>query len=134
MTLLLTIAALENEPFEAILEHIAPKGIEQEGAIQFEIRAALKPREGVDVRANLSANADIVLDRRSQVLAVDESLLQFDDGKPYVEVETTPQKFEKRVIETGLSDGIVIEVVNGLTEKDKVKDANPAAPAPPAGA
>ena len=130
MTLLLTIGAIENEPFEATLEHIAPKGIEKDGAIQFEIRAALKPREGVDVRANLSANADIVLDRRDKVLAVDESLLQFDDGKPYVEVETAPQRFEKRSIETGLSDGIVIEVVKGLSETDKIKDMN--APPPEA--
>jgi len=130
MTLLLTIGALENEPFEATLEHIAPKGVEKDGAIQFEIRAALKPREGVDVRANLSANADIVLDRRSQVLALDESLLQFEDGKPFVEVETAPQKFEKRSIETGLSDGIVIEVVKGIGEKDRIKDVN--APRPEA--
>jgi HlyD family secretion protein len=130
MTLLLTIGALENEPFEATLEHIAPKGIEKDGAIQFEIRAALKAREGVDVRANLSANADIVLDRRDQVLALDESLLQFEDGKAYVEVETAPQKFEKRPVETGLSDGIVIEVVKGVGEKDRIKDVN--APRPEA--
>jgi HlyD family secretion protein len=88
----------------------------------------------VDVRANLSANADIVLDRRAQVLALDESLLQFDEGKPYVEVETAPQKFEKRPIETGLSDGIVIEVVKGLTEKDRIKDLNAPRPEAASGA
>jgi HlyD family secretion protein len=125
MTLLLTIGALENERFEATLEHIAPKGVEKDGAIQFEIRAALAQKEGVEVRANLSANADIVLDSRDDVLAIDEALLQFEDGKPFVEVETAPQKFEKRAIETGLSDGIVIEVVKGLSEKDRVKDSSP---------
>lgn len=125
MKLLLTIGALESEPFEATLEHIAPKGVEKDGAIQFEIRAALVPREGVHVRANLSANADIVLDRRDDVLALDESLLQFGDGKPFVEVETAPQSFERRAIQTGLSDGINVEVIGGITDKDKVKDANP---------
>jgi HlyD family secretion protein len=125
MALLLTIGALQGHPLEATLEHIAPKGVEQDGAIQFKIRAALKPQSDVLVRANYSANADIVLDRRDSVLAINESLLQFEDGKPKVDVEVAPQKFERREIQTGLSDGIQIEVVSGLTEKDKVK-AQPA--------
>lgn len=128
MTLLLTIGAVEGEPLEATLEHIAPKGVEKEGAIQFEIRAALKPRKDVTIRANYSANADIVLDRRQQVLAVNESLLQFEGGKPYVEVQTAPQKFERRDLVTGLSDGIQIEVVSGLTADDKIKVPTAVAP------
>jgi HlyD family secretion protein len=95
--------------------------VEKDGAIQFEIRAALKPRTDVTIRANYSANADIVLERRQQVLAVNESLLQFDGGKPFVEVETAPQKFERRDVTTGLSDGIQIEVLSGLTAEDKIK-------------
>jgi HlyD family secretion protein len=121
MTLLLTIGAVPGKPLEATLEHIAPKGVEEDGAIQFEIRAALKPQTEVLVRANYSANADIVLDRRDDVLAINESLLQFEDGKHWVEVETAPQKFEKREIQTGLSDGIQIEVVSGVGENDKIK-------------
>ena len=129
MTLLLTIGAVEGKKPEAILEHIAPKGVEKEGAIQFEIRAALKPQAGVTIRANYSANADIVLDRKDDVLAINESLLQFEGGKKYVEVETAPQKFQKREVVTGLSDGIQIEVVSGLTEKDKIK-GQPVKPGP----
>ncbi len=121
MTLLLTIGAVEGEPLEAILERIAPKGVEKDGAIQFEIRAALKPRKGVTIRANYSANADIVLDRRQQVLAINESLLQFEAGKPFVEVETAPQTFTRRDVVTGLSDGIQIEIVSGLSAKDRIK-------------
>ena len=128
MTLLLTIGAVEGQPLEAKLEHIAPKGVEKEGAIQFEIRAALVPRQDVTIRANYSANADIVLDRREQKLAINESLLQFDGDKPYVEVETAPQKFERRQVKTGLSDGIVVEVVSGLSAKDKVKVPKAVAP------
>ena len=82
------------------------------------------------IRANYSANADIVLDQREQVLAIDEGLLQFEGEKPFVEVETAPQKFERRDIETGLSDGIQIEIVSGLAETDKVKNPNTEA-APP---
>ena len=121
MTLLLTIGAVEGRKPEATLEHIAPKGVEKEGAIQFEIKAALKPIKDVVIRANYSANADIVLDRRDDVLALNESLLVFEDGKKFVEVEVAPQKFEKREVKTGLSDGIQVEVVSGLAEKDRVK-------------
>ena len=124
MNLLLTIGAIADEKFAATLEHIAPKGIEADGAIQFEIRASLELKDDIFVRANYSANADIVLDRRDEVLAVSESLLQFDDGTPFVEVETSPQTFERREIETGLSDGISIEVISGLAESDRIKNPN----------
>ena len=73
------------------------------------------------IRANYSANADIVLDRRDGVIAVNESVLSFDGDQTYVEVETTPQTFERRKVRTGLSDGIRIEVVEGLAKEDKVK-------------
>jgi HlyD family secretion protein len=125
MALELTVGAVPDRRLAATLEHIAPKGVESEGAIQFEIRAALAPQNEVFIRANYSANADIVLDRRDQVLAIDEGLLQFDGGKTYVEVETAPQVFERRDIVTGLSDGLQIEVVSGLAESDKIKNPNP---------
>jgi HlyD family secretion protein len=123
MTLLLTIGAIEDRQFRAVLEHIAPKGVEENGAIQFEIRAALDQQEDFFVRANYSANADIVLDRRDDVLAINEALLQFEDEKTFVEVETAPQQFDKRYVETGLSDGIHIEVLSGLTADDRIKVA-----------
>jgi HlyD family secretion protein len=126
MTLLLTIGAIQGRQLEATLEHIAPKGKEQDGAIQFEIRAALKRQSEVLVRANYSANADIVLDRRDSVMAINESLLQFEGDKKFVEVEVGPQKFQRREIQTGLSDGIQIEIVSGLSQGDKVK-SQPAA-------
>jgi HlyD family secretion protein len=124
MDLVLTVGALPDDKIAAKLEHIAPKGKEENGAIQFEIRAAVEPHEDLFLRANYSANADIVLDKREQVLAIDEGLLQFEGEKPYVEVEVGPQKFERRDVVTGLSDGIQIEIVSGLTENDKVKNPN----------
>ena len=125
MDLLLSVGAIEGETFDAKLEHIAPKGVEEDGAIQFEIRAAVD-ETGDDflLRANYSANADIVLDKREQVLAIDEGLLQFEDGKPFVEVEISPQTFERRDIEVGLSDGIQIEVVSGVAAEDRIKNPN----------
>jgi len=124
MAIVLTIGALEPAKFNAVLEHIAPKGVEENGAIQFKIRAALSPSADAPdavIRANYSANADIVLDRREKVLALKESLVQFEGDSAFVEVETGPQHFEKRKIKTGLSDGVSIEIVDGIAKNDKVK-------------
>ncbi len=122
MNLLLTIGAIEDQTFDAILEHIAPKGIEENGAIQFKIRAAVKLKENQFIRANYSANADIVLERRDSVMTIPESLLIFENDSVLVEIETAPQEFEKRSIKTGLSDGIYIEVLEGLDEDDHIKN------------
>ena len=121
MDLILTVGAIEHETFNASLEYISPKGIEEKGAIQFEIRARVELKQSHFLRAGYSAIADIVLDRRDNVMAINESLLQFDGESPFVEVATGPQQFEKRSIQTGLSDGINIEIVSGLEKTDKVK-------------
>jgi HlyD family secretion protein len=121
MDLILSIGAIEDEKFDASLEYIAPKGVEDKGAIQFEIKAKLKLKTSHFIRAGYSANADIVLDRRDKVLAINESLLQFESETAFVEVETAPQQFEKRYIELGLSDGINVEVISGLSATDKIK-------------
>lgn len=121
MPLVLTLGAIEDKTIEATLEYISPKGVEDQGAIQFEIRAVVKSMNDVFIRAGYSANADIVLDRRDSVNCIAEALVQFDQGKPYVEVETSPQVFEKRFIELGLSDGINVEVIKGINAGDKLK-------------
>ena len=121
MELLLTIGAIDGKKFKATLEHVAPKGMLDNGAIKFEIRAALELQDDSFVRANYSANADVVLDRRDDVLALDEGLLQFDGDKPFVEVEKGPQQFEKRPVVVGLSDGIHVELLSGVTEGEKIK-------------
>lgn len=121
MELLLDVGALENEPFTAKLEFISPQGTNDQGVIKFLIRAAVNLKDSVFLRSNYSANADIVLDKREQVLAIREGNLLVEDKNHFVEVETAPQQFEKRKVTTGLSDGINIEIVDGLTEKDRIK-------------
>jgi len=125
MELVLTLGAVEDRELQARLEHIAPKGKEVQGAIQFEIRAAILNPEDVFIRAGYSANADIVLEKREEILAVPESLVKYDRGKAYVEVEGEPQKFEKKFVDLGLSDGINVEVLKGvdttMSIKSKVK-------------
>jgi HlyD family secretion protein len=121
MHLLMTIGAIDSEKFDAYLEYISPKGVEEGGAIQFEIKAAVKLKEKQFIRAGYSANADIVLDRRDSVLAINEKVLQFSGDSVFVEVETADQVFEKRLVETGLSDGLNVELLKGINEEEKVK-------------
>lgn len=124
MNLILTIGAIDNMQFDAKLEHISPRGVEESGAVQFEIRAAVTLKNDVFIRAGYSANADIVLDSRSDVLALKESLLLFDKDSAYVEVETAPQVFERRDVKLGLSDGLNVEILSGLGAEDKIKVQN----------
>ena len=92
-----------------------------EGTIQFEIRAALTGFDGTMIRAGYSANADIILDSRDSVLSIMERDLLFEKEERFVEAETGEQKFEKRKVETGLSDGINIEILSGISAEDKIK-------------
>jgi HlyD family secretion protein len=123
MPLILSIGAIEDEKYDAELEYIAPKGKEENGAIQFEIKADVKLKANSFIRAGYSANADIVLDRRDSVMVIPESLIKFEreGDSAYVEIETQPQVFEKRYIKTGLSDGVNIEIKEGVTKDDKIK-------------
>jgi HlyD family secretion protein len=122
MPLILTIGAIDSESFTANLEYIAPKGVTENGAIQFMIRAAInKSKGGSFLRAGYSANADIILDKRTKVLAVPEMVLQFEKDKTFVELEIAPNKFQKRFLKTGLSDGVNIEVLEGINKTDKIK-------------
>lgn len=121
MELVLNIGALQGKPFTAVLEYISPKGITDQGTIKFQIRAAVKLDKELFLRANYSANADIVLEKKENVLAINEGNLLIEAKANFVEVETAPQKFEKREVKTGVSDGINIEIVSGLKASEKIK-------------
>ncbi|TXN37053.1 efflux RND transporter periplasmic adaptor subunit [Flagellimonas hymeniacidonis] len=119
----ITVGAIEDKVFDAVLDYIAPKGKEENGAIQFEIKGTLNKQDTVFIRAGLSANASIILARADSVLALKEALVQFDDEtkEPFVEIETSEQQFERKDIELGISDGIFVEVKSGLNAEDKIK-------------
>lgn len=121
MNIILTIGAIENETYDAILRYLSPKGVEENGAIQFEIKADVNLKEGQFIRAGYSANASIVLEERDSVMVIPEALLKFENDSSFVEVETDSQVFEKRFVQVGLSDGINIEVLEGLEFEDKIK-------------
>ena len=124
MPIELEIGAIDKEKFDAVLEYISPKGVEENGAIQFEIKANVHLKEGQFIRAGYSANANIVLDKKDSVMVIPEGMLKFENDSSFVEVlieGEDEQNFEKRMVKTGLSDGINIEITEGLKPEDKVK-------------
>lgn len=122
MPIELEIGAIDKEKFDAFLEYISPKGVEENGAIQFEIKADVRLKEGQFIRAGYSANANIVLERKDSVLVIPEGMLKFQNDSSYVEIKMGEEPvFEKRFVQTGLSDGINIEITEGLKKEDNVK-------------
>lgn len=121
MPLELSIGALQGQTYKAVLEYIAPKGEDREGAIQFMIRAAVEKDEDSFIRAGYSANASIVLASREQVPSINENIVEYDAGKAYVFVQQDSQRFERKEIELGLSDGIYTEVLSGITTEDQLR-------------
>ncbi|MDR4495833.1 MAG: efflux RND transporter periplasmic adaptor subunit [Nitrospirales bacterium] len=118
----ITVGAFPEKVLNGIIEFIAPKAVtSKEGRITFEIRAGLKLDPNLFVRAGYSATADIVVDRREQVLAIPEQYLNFIEDQPTLFVEIAPQKFEARPIEVGISDGLKVEITKGLTEHDRIR-------------
>lgn len=118
-----SLGAIEKKKYPAKLNFIAPKGTEENGAVQFKIKGDLTIDDEFFVRAGYSANADIVLDKKDSVLSIKEALLQFDKKteKPYVEIKIGDQKFERRDVDLGISDGVNVEILSGVTKDDEIK-------------
>ena len=130
MPLEVNLGAIEDQSLDAELKFIAPKGNEEQGAVQFIIEADLFLNDSLFIRAGYSANASLVLERKDSIMAISEALLQFDreTEKPYVQVLIDEQEFERRDVEIGISDGVNVEVVSGITMEDKIKVWNKTEP------
>jgi HlyD family secretion protein len=125
MTMKITIGALQDLKFDARLEYIAPKATDQNGANQFEIKAAVNlPSNATNIRSGYSANAEIVLAEAKNVLAVQESAIEFDGDDTYVYVikgDGDKQTYERRKVQTGISDGIHIEIRSGVKPNERIR-------------
>ena len=130
MPLLVTLGAIEGKEYKAKLRLIAPKGTEVAGAIQFKIEGEVYLDDEYVVRAGYSANASIVTDKKVNIVAISEALLQYDSKTkiPYVEVETSSQKFVRKDVKLGISDGVNAELISGLKKSDKIKVWNKTEP------
>ncbi len=123
MPLAVNLGAIQDKTFDAKLKFIAPKGNEEQGAVQFKIEGDLTLDDDFFVRAGYSANASLILEKKDSILAISEALLQFDKKtqQPFVEVEVGDQKFERKDITIGISDGVNVEIVEGITLEEKIK-------------
>ena len=122
------LGAIGEKEFPAILTFVAPKGMEENGAVQFTIKADVEVEQSTKIRAGYSANAEIEMESKDSVMVIKESLLQFNriTEKPFVEVQIGDGQFEKKNVELGLSDGINVEITEGVKEGDKIKVWNKA--------
>ena len=124
MPMKITIGALQNLKFEAVLEYVSPKAVENNGANQFEVKAAVTAVRDGKIRSGYSANAEIVLAKAEGVLSVPESAIEFSGDSTFVYIVggAGEQKTYRRTqVVTGLSDGVNIEIKSGITTKDKVR-------------
>jgi len=125
MPIVLTIGALGGEKFDARLEYISPKGAESNGAVLFEIKAAVRNvPDSVFIRAGYSANGEIVLAKVIDVLTIPESSVEFSNDSAFVykvKEEKPKQVFEKSLIKIGISDGVKVEVKEGLTADNRIR-------------
>lgn len=122
------LGAINEKEFPAVLTFVAPKGVEENGAVQFTIKADVTIEASTKIRAGYSANAEIEIESKDSILVIKESLLQFNriTEKPYVELQNENGNFTKKNVEIGLSDGINVEILEGIEEGDKIKVWNKA--------
>ena len=130
MKIIVSMAAIPDKEFDAKLKFVAPKGTEEGGAVQFKIEAELTLDDDTFVRAGYSANGALVVNSKTDIMVIPEAVLQFDrkTQQPYVEIEISDQNFERRELETGLSDGIKVEVLSGVEMTDNIKIWNKTEP------
>ncbi|MFT5216743.1 MAG: HlyD family secretion protein [Glaciecola sp.] len=122
------LGAINEKEFPAKLTFVAPKGLEVNGAVQFTIKADVEVEQSTNIRAGYSANAEIELESKENTFCIKEALLQFNriTEKPFVEIQKADGSFEKVDVELGLSDGINVEIKEGVIEGDKIKVWNKA--------
>ena len=124
MPMSITIGALQNLRFNAILEYISPKAVQSNGANQFEIKASVSISDSIQMRSGYSANAEIVLAEVNNVLSVPESAIEFSGDSTFVYIvqgKNEEKTYVRTHVETGLSDGVNIEIKKGISEKDIIR-------------
>ena len=124
------MAALPDKEFDAKLKFVAPKGTEEGGAVQFKIEADIIIKDDIFIRAGYSANGSLIIEDKKNIMVIPEALLQFDrkTQEPFVEIQTSNQNFERKDLQIGLSDGIIVEIISGVKMSDQIKIWNKTEP------
>jgi HlyD family secretion protein len=121
------VGALPDDVVTGRLSRIAPQAQKAEGATLFDVEIELDPNQEVTLRAGYSANADVVIREKTDIVLIPERLVLFEDDKTFVEFpgagpEAEPQKVE---VELGLSDGLNVEIVSGVADGDRIVQRPP---------
>ncbi|HET8796644.1 MAG TPA: efflux RND transporter periplasmic adaptor subunit, partial [Thermoanaerobaculia bacterium] len=123
------VGALPSDVVTGRVARIAPQAQQKEGATLFDVEIELDPGQKITLRAGYSANADVIIREKKDVLTLPERLVTFEDGgkKTFVEVPGAEPKAEPKKVEvkTGISDGLNVEIVSGLKKGDKVVERPP---------
>ncbi|HYO77686.1 MAG TPA: efflux RND transporter periplasmic adaptor subunit, partial [Thermoanaerobaculia bacterium] len=123
------VGALPTDVVTGSVQRIAPQAQQKEGATLFDVEIELEPNSKITLRAGYSANADVIIREKKDVLVLPERLVAFEDGgkKTFVELPQSDPKAEpkKAEIKTGVSDGLNVEIVSGLKKGDKVVERPP---------
>lgn len=123
------VGALPTDVVTGHVSRIAPQAQQKEGATLFDVEVELDPSSKITLRAGYSANADVIIREKKDVLTVPERLITFADGgkKATVEIAGSDPKAQPKKIEikTGISDGLSVEVVSGLKKGQKIVERPP---------
>jgi HlyD family secretion protein len=129
MTARIKVGALPTDVVTGRVQRIAPQAQQKEGATLFDVEIELEPNQKITLRAGYSANADVIIREKKDVLVLPERLVLFEDGgkKTFVEIPgATPKAEPKKIsIKTGVSDGLNIEIVSGVKKGEKVVERPP---------
>lgn len=123
MQIQLSIGAIQKDTFEAVVETIAPQGSDTQGSVKFDFSAKVIPKADVIIRAGYSADATIILEKKVNVLAIKEGDIDFSGDSAFVQIKGKNGNFSRQFIKTGISDGLNIEVLSGLTKDDEIKSS-----------
>jgi HlyD family secretion protein len=123
------VGALPTDVVTGRVQRIAPQAQQKEGATLFDVEIELDPNQKITLRAGYSANADVIIREKKDVLVLPERLVLFEDGgkKTFVEIPGADPKAEPKKIgiKTGVSDGLNVEIVSGLKKGEKVVERPP---------
>jgi HlyD family secretion protein len=123
------VGALPTDVVTGHVSRIAPQAQQKDGATLFDVEIELDPSDKVTLRAGYSANADLIIREKKDVVTIPERLVIFEDGgkKTYVELPAADPKGEpkKTEVKLGISDGMNVEVTSGLAKGEKVVQRPP---------
>jgi len=119
------VGALPKDTVRGFVKRISPKAHQDEGSTVFDVEIELTETGNSLLRAGYSANADVIVTKKEEILLIPERLIQFREDTAFVELQDSLGVIDTAVIEVGLSDGINIEVTSGLIEGDKVVERPP---------